>query len=608
MKLQYIFLLFGVSIIVSGLSVIAYLSHFRYEKYTRQCEKDILNSMHTIVGEKDFITRPIISSDEHNTIICYRHISEWISNQNEKIESVSLFINGIDSKVKVTDQNIILIPLQPRAHDFLLVFDTENSTFISEPNTLDDSQSSTVLTHIEQDLDSLIKDLNPNISPADQDILKLNLQKVLSSLTYVILDEELRGSEIVKVELYISQTNDYTVKIFTSDGTFEQFSLEGPYVLVKFGARYNSHAFFWDEAMVSWMMLDVFPDISKSTLAFWYKNQVNDGEFKGLIPREIRIKNMIFNSSDDDLNNNINPFSYLPLQSFQSNNPFFLSKIEMKIFDQTGDIDRLSKVASHLEDYFLYIQKNRQYFDQETGCSYYLWSNLGSGMDNLSRGNSLEERSSYGWVDLYAQQIFLSQDLYKVYEILDQKEKATEFKLLSETMLKNFTDCYFDTENRLPWDLDIKNNQLVKKPHSLAGSWILFIDFGNDTDKYLKPLTSELFNPESFGGYPPLPTVSRSDENFSSEGNYWKGGVWPPMQWVVIQGLKFQGQNKLLEKIVNDTYQMYKQSFLKDNTIFEYYAPDLVDGNVVPGSYLTNQAKNNMYGWGSIIIPLGLEL
>ena len=48
---------------------------------------------------------------------------------------------------------------------------------------------------------------------------------------------------------------------------------------------------------------------------------------------------------------------------------------------------------------------------------------------------------------------------------------------------------------------------------------------------------SHLLNPAEFGGRYVLPSIARNDPSFPQQ-HYWKGAVWPPLNFLVYLGLR----------------------------------------------------------------------
>ncbi|HID52718.1 MAG TPA: glycoside hydrolase, partial [Anaerolineae bacterium] len=72
-----------------------------------------------------------------------------------------------------------------------------------------------------------------------------------------------------------------------------------------------------------------------------------------------------------------------------------------------------------------------------------------------------------------------------------------------------------------------------------------------------------------------IPSMSADSEGYNaSTGRYWRGGVWPAMNMMVLRGLRTAGQHKLVHKIAMNHLQNVHQVFLDTGAFWENYAPE----------------------------------
>jgi len=482
----------------------------------------------------------------------------------------------------------------------------DKKLFTSEPNFFIKGEPQFVTLELKKPIEKYLGDRINTFDESVGDFIKDTVLQTLKHLVYVVTDQNIDQNSIKEIKLVFDPPS-YTMVIAMIDGTeIVQEDLSGPFVHIKFDSTFSDHAFMWDDAIISWYFLKVFPDLSRSTLDFWYNLQIKEGANQGLMPREIRAGEVVRGVENKNiLNQNVNSVSYPPLSSLQINNPFFLSKIELELFQLYNDKDRLEKVYSNLRDYFLWIERNRRKQDPDTNCFYYEFSNLGSGMDTAMRGygDFNPQLKNYGWVDLYAQQVSLLQDLEKIQKILGLNGEDLS---ASAYLTKEFVRCYFDGADRLFWDTQfLGSRNFIKTPHTLAQFWILLVNFESENSKYSEEMVNLLTDPRKFGGYPQVPSISRDDPLFQEEGNYWQGGVWPPMNWIIIKGLELSGYFDIAEILKSETIKLLFEIYEKEKTVFEYYSPTLTLGKPSPGKQDGGlPAKGDFYGWGSIIVGL----
>jgi hypothetical protein len=73
-----------------------------------------------------------------------------------------------------------------------------------------------------------------------------------------------------------------------------------------------------------------------------------------------------------------------------------------------------------------------------------------------------------------------------------------------------------------------------------------------------------------------VPTLSRDDPNFRPDGGYWLGGVWAPINYMVVSGLRSAGQRELAREIAVRHLDCMVELLgtEKYDTIWECYSPD----------------------------------
>lgn len=102
-----------------------------------------------------------------------------------------------------------------------------------------------------------------------------------------------------------------------------------------------------------------------------------------------------------------------------------------------------------------------------------------------------------------------------------------------------------------------------------------------------------LTDEESFKTPNRIPALAKNDKNFKNSGNYWRGGVWAPTNYMVLKGLDKYGRYELAHEIAMDYLCAVVDVFKRTNTLFENYAPEYIDGKFSKG----NPAKSDFVGW-----------
>lgn len=117
-----------------------------------------------------------------------------------------------------------------------------------------------------------------------------------------------------------------------------------------------------------------------------------------------------------------------------------------------------------------------------------------------------------------------------------------------------------------------------------------------------------LCNPQKFYGDYMLPAVTR-DHPAYRDNDYWRGRVWGPTNYLVAEGLRLSGYERLAGEIAQKSLDMFLQGWKQDGHMHENYNADTGRGDDVENSdpfytwsgllpylFLTEQADTDMYG------------
>jgi len=92
--------------------------------------------------------------------------------------------------------------------------------------------------------------------------------------------------------------------------------------------------------------------------------------------------------------------------------------------------------------------------------------------------------------------------------------------------------------------------QTICTTHSprVAASNFLPLIAGVPSARRARRLVGVLRDSARFGGEWMLPTISRDDPAFEDQ-QYWRGSIWPPMNYLVLQGLRRYGFDELASEL-----------------------------------------------------------
>ncbi|HVJ08381.1 MAG TPA: trehalase family glycosidase [Acidisarcina sp.] len=92
-----------------------------------------------------------------------------------------------------------------------------------------------------------------------------------------------------------------------------------------------------------------------------------------------------------------------------------------------------------------------------------------------------------------------------------------------------------------------------------------------DKDKARRMIQDHYMNPAEFYGEFMLPSAARNDPSFPAQ-RYWKGAVWPPLNFLVYLGLREYGFEKERKALAESSREMFLQQWRKDGLICENYS------------------------------------
>ena len=116
---------------------------------------------------------------------------------------------------------------------------------------------------------------------------------------------------------------------------------------------------------------------------------------------------------------------------------------------------------------------------------------------------------------------------------------------------------------------------------------------GAATPAQLERLLGHLLDPSSFGGNFVIPSVSRDDLTYR-DNTYWRGRVWPPLNYFVWQGLRRYGRYVEASALAEASLDLFRRSWIKDRSCPENY-------NAETGEGLDQPDTDSFYSWGALM-------
>lgn len=274
--------------------------------------------------------------------------------------------------------------------------------------------------------------------------------------------------------------------------------------------------------------------------------------------------------------------------------PEIMAWSEWEYYLNFGDKDRLAKVFPPLMAFHQWTCEHLTWPDGT-----YFSSGWGCGMDNLPRlMKGYSQTFSHGhmiWVDTCMQELMTCSILTDMAKELDRTEFIPQLAAERDNLEKVINQKLWDEESGFYYDL-WKNGQHNMVRH-IGAFWALMAQCApkDRADR----LIAHLKDANEFGTNHPIPALAKSHPEYCADGNYWKGGVWAPTNYMVLKGLDKYGEFDLSYAIAAKHLDMVVEVYKKYGTLFENYASDRAEKG--------NQAKPDFVGWTGLV-PISVLL
>jgi putative isomerase len=116
---------------------------------------------------------------------------------------------------------------------------------------------------------------------------------------------------------------------------------------------------------------------------------------------------------------------------------------------------------------------------------------------------------------------------------------------------------------------------------------------GAATPEQARAMVALLSDPAKFGGDWLLPSVTRDDPAFP-DNVYWRGRIWPPLNFLVYQGLKRAGFPAEASLLAENGYRLFRGEWEANRHCPENFG-------AVSGRALDQPDTDPFYGWGALM-------
>lgn len=219
-----------------------------------------------------------------------------------------------------------------------------------------------------------------------------------------------------------------------------------------------------------------------------------------------------------------------------------------------------------------------------------------SGQDDLPNWDDAGWVEDAGTLDLGAVDLnsYLALDLEclaRIAEILDEGEEAERHRAARRRLVDRMNERLWDEERGVYLDRRWSGEL---SPRIAASNFLPFLAGVPDEARACRTLET-LTEPDHFWGPWLLPSVSRADPAYPDQ-QYWRGAVWPPMNYLVCQGLRRYGFYEEAGELARRSADLYLRSWRTFGACRENY-----DSRTGEGGGRRHQS------WGPLLALLALE-
>jgi hypothetical protein len=112
---------------------------------------------------------------------------------------------------------------------------------------------------------------------------------------------------------------------------------------------------------------------------------------------------------------------------------------------------------------------------------------------------------------------------------------------------------------------------------------------------------------DQFWGEFVIPSISRKDPAFN-EQVYWRGRIWPPMNYLVYLGLKEYEMDDLAFEFANKSVRLFMNEWRTEGHSHENYNAITGEGDDAPTPAKPySEGSDRFYSWGALLALMGIE-
>lgn len=182
--------------------------------------------------------------------------------------------------------------------------------------------------------------------------------------------------------------------------------------------------------------------------------------------------------------------------------------------------------------------------------------------------------------------------------LLGKEAEQTKYKLQASQLAQALAR-FFNKEQRTANSYKVMDGKKVFNQEITPLS--LYLLLSKDLTTSQLDLLAELYEHHFTTPYL-LPSVSKHSKFYRGDGDYWRGRIWPPMNYLVMYGasqhLEHEGIAKMYREVKESSEKILMQEFGQHSHIHENYSCETGMGEPRPGTYARSCP---MYNWGGLL-------
>jgi hypothetical protein len=354
---------------------------------------------------------------------------------------------------------------------------------------------------------------------------------------------------------------------------------ENGFVSPYIDTAFNDHLFMWDSAFI--LMFARYGRGAfdfQQTLDNLYAKQHPDG----FICREIR---------EEDGSDTFMRFDP------PATGPNIMPWSEWEYYINSGDKARLATVFPTLLAFQHWMRRYRTWPDGT-----YWACGWACGMDNQPRLRIIDDHhrpsdnqplefwdtGHMAWIDTCLQAVFSARILLRMANVLGRQADVTDLQPETDNLTEIINATMWDDAKGFYYDRRADGSLSTVK--TVGAFWALLA--GVLPPDRLARLVGHLNDPVEFNRPHRVPSLSADHPSYHPLGEYWRGGVWAPTDYMVLRGLTQTGHHDLAHEIGCNHHTNVIKVFEQTGTVWENYAPEsATQGNI---------AKDDFVGWSGL--------